>query len=82
MYRRSGDRVSWVVPERKVQTLHLKETPFQRRLGLATLLVDTAGTRAAPVADLEAPTARRLLAGLARDAERARRAASLLRAGR
>jgi putative membrane protein len=67
-------RVSWVVPERKIQTLHLRETPFQRRLDLATLLVDTAGSRAAQVADLEETTARPLLAALARDAESARRA--------
>ncbi|MFP4622930.1 MAG: PH domain-containing protein, partial [Gemmatimonadota bacterium] len=67
-------RVSWVVPERKIQTLHVGESPFQRRLDLATLMVDTAaGARAARVADLERGTARPLLLSLARDAEAARR---------
>jgi putative membrane protein len=64
-------RVSWVIPERKIQTLHTRQTPFQRRLDLASLLVDTAGTRAAQVADLTTSTARTLLSGLARDAEQA-----------
>ncbi len=67
-------RVSLLVPERKIQTLHLKTTPFQRRLALATLLVDTAGGRAAQVADLEAGRARPLIDDLARDAEASRRA--------
>lgn len=67
-------RVSWVVPESKIQTLHLRDTPFQRRLGLATLLVDTAaGGRVARVVDLERSTADALLQRLARDAEAARR---------
>lgn len=66
-------RVSWVVPERKIQTLHLRDTPFQRRLGLRTLLVDTAaGGRIAKVVDLEVSTAEALLHDLAIDAEDAR----------
>lgn len=70
-------RVSWVVPERKIQTLHLRETPFQRRWGLATLLVDTAaGGRVARVVDLDGDTGRGLLVDLAGDAESARRAAA------
>lgn len=67
-------RVSWVVPESKIQTLHLRDTPFQRRLGLASLLVDTAaGGRVARVVDLDRSTADPLLHRLARDAEAARR---------
>lgn len=69
-------RTSWVVPEEKVQTLHLSDTPFQRRLGLRTLLVDTAaGGRVARVPDLERSTAEALLHDLALDAEAARRRA-------
>ena len=37
------NRRSYVVPIRKIQTLHLRQTPFQRRLGLATLTAETAG---------------------------------------
>lgn len=75
---RSGvlTRVTWVVPEEKVQTLHLSETPFQRRLGLRTLLVDTAaGGRVAGVVDLTRSTAEDLFTTLARDVEAARRRA-------
>lgn len=41
---RSGflNRVTWIVPTRKVQTLHLLETPWQRRRGIASGVVDTA----------------------------------------
>lgn len=63
-------RVSWVVPERKIQTLHVRDSPFQRRLGLATLFVDTAaGGRVPRVVDLELETARDLLAALAGSAD-------------
>lgn len=61
---RSGvmNRVTWIVPDRKLQTLHLRATPFQRRLGLATLVVDTAaGGRQAAIVDLAEPVARELL---------------------
>ncbi|HYR07554.1 MAG TPA: PH domain-containing protein [Longimicrobium sp.] len=71
---RSGvlNRVTWIVPDRKLQTLHVRDTPFQRRLGLSTLVVDTAaGGRQAAVIDLPHSTARRLLQELA---ERARAA--------
>lgn len=69
-------RVNWVVPETKIQTLHLRETLFQRRLHLGTLLVDTAaGGRVARVADLDRGVADGLLNDLTRDAEAARRAA-------
>jgi putative membrane protein len=66
-------RTTWIVPERKIQTLHTTETPFQRRWGLATLIIDTAaGGRMARIIDLYRSTAAPLLADLARDAETAR----------
>ena len=61
---RSGvvTRVTWIVPDRKLQTLHLHGSPFQRRLGLSTVIVDTAaGGRQAAIIDLGEPAARRLL---------------------
>ena len=61
---RSGvlTRVTWIVPDRKLQTLHLRGTPFQRRHGLATVVVDTAaGGRQAAIIDLGEPAARRIL---------------------
>jgi putative membrane protein len=66
-------RITWIVPERKIQTLHLTETPFQRRWGLATIIPDTAaGGRVARVVDLYRTTATSLLADLAHGAETAR----------
>ncbi len=70
---RSGvlTRTNAVIPDRKVQTLHLQANPFQRRLGVTTLLIDTAGGgRAARAVDLPGDTAHSLLLTLARDAER------------
>lgn len=68
-------RTNAVIPDRKVQTLHLQANPFQRRLGLATLLIDTAGGgRAAQAVDLPQDTAHPLLLALARDAEAQRTA--------
>ncbi|HEU4451956.1 MAG TPA: PH domain-containing protein [Longimicrobium sp.] len=70
-------RVTWIVPEHKLQTLHLHQSPMQRRHGLASLVVDTAaGGRQAAIADLGADHARELLDALAsgvREAARARR---------
>ena len=45
---RSGvwNRVTWIVPEPKVQTLHLRQTLFQRRGGVATVIADTAAGEA------------------------------------
>lgn len=37
-------RRTYIVPVRKIQAIHLRETPFQRRLGLATLTIETAGS--------------------------------------
>jgi putative membrane protein len=60
------NRVTWIVPDRKLQTLHVRDTPFQRRLGLSTLVVDTAaGGRQAAIIDMSQSTARRVLEELA-----------------
>ncbi len=45
------NRRTYIVPIRKIQALHLRQTPFQRRLGLGTLNIETAGN---PM-DLHAP---------------------------
>jgi uncharacterized membrane protein YdbT with pleckstrin-like domain len=34
---------TYLVPVPKIQALHLKQTPFQRRLGLGTVAIETAG---------------------------------------
>ncbi len=41
---RSGllDRITWVIPDRRIQTVHLTHSPLQRRHGLADVVVDTA----------------------------------------
>lgn len=65
---RSGvlTRTTWIIPERKLQTLHLRASPFQRRRGLATVVVDTAaGGRQASVIDLAESTARHVLEEMA-----------------
>jgi putative membrane protein len=59
---RSGiwTRKIWVVPQGKVQSVSLGQSPFQRRLGLANLSIDTAGSRflsGAEVVDLPYETA-------------------------
>jgi uncharacterized membrane protein YdbT with pleckstrin-like domain len=36
-------RRSYIVPVRKIQTLHFRQTPFQRRLRIGTLTIETAG---------------------------------------
>ncbi len=50
-----------VIPLRRIQTISVSETLFQRRLGLATLLVDTAATSSgadAAIIDIAADDAR------------------------
>ncbi len=37
------NRRTYIVPVRKIQALHLRQSPFQRRLGLGTLTLETAG---------------------------------------
>ncbi|KPK65360.1 MAG: hypothetical protein AMS21_04890 [Gemmatimonas sp. SG8_38_2] len=36
-------RRTYIVPTRKIQALHLRQSPFQLRLGLGTLAIETAG---------------------------------------
>ncbi|HEX7117751.1 MAG TPA: PH domain-containing protein [Longimicrobiales bacterium] len=64
------NRITWIIPVRKIQTLHVVATPFQRRNGLATLVVDTAsgGRGAARILDIAAEDAYALLEALARRA--------------
>ncbi len=45
----------WSVPLSKVQTVAMRRSPFQRRLGLASLSIDTAGGRA-PIRIVDLPT--------------------------
>lgn len=57
----------WIVPYQNVQVVTLRAGWFQRRLGLASVLVDTAGASgylAPDVVDLAIPDARELAAGL------------------
>lgn len=61
-------RVVTIVPIGKVQDVTVRATPFQRRLGLATVAVDTAGVTlsgAVEAVDLELGTARQLADHLA-----------------
>lgn len=56
-------RHTWVIPLARAQVVYVTGSFFQRRLGLRTLYVDTAGANPAfssDVIDLEAPTADRL----------------------
>jgi putative membrane protein len=67
-------RSTHVVPVRNVQAVVVRQTPFDRRLGLATLVVDTAGqafTGGGPrVANLPVEEARRIAWDVARRAWR------------
>ena len=75
---RSGvlNRITWVIPHAKIQTLHLVSTPFQRRHGLTTLIIDTAsGGRQGRVVDLGEELASGLMSELARESRAARRLA-------
>lgn len=38
------NRRTYIVPVRKIQAIHLRQSPLQRRLGLGTLVMDTAGS--------------------------------------
>src|SRR5690606_30206875 len=79
---RSGvlNRITWIVPDDKIQTLHLTSTPFQRRRELASLVVDTASGGSQPtLIDVGIAEAERLLGEMAERARaaRARRRAEL-----
>jgi len=61
----------WIVPRRRIQTVSLHQTPFQRRLGLATVEVQTAGTASwsnARIVDLGENDAREVFDTLAASA--------------
>ncbi len=61
------NQITWLVPTHKLQTLHLRESPFQRRHGLATVVLDTAGGGGhASVRDLARADATRLIDSLRR----------------
>lgn len=62
---RSGffNRITWIVPKRKIQTLHLVQTPFQRRWEVASVVVDTAAGQVR-ISDLGRGAARGLLESL------------------
>ena len=63
------NRITWIVPDRKIQTVHRTATPFQRRHGLSTLVIDTAsGGRQGRVADLGDTVAETMLEEVARRA--------------
>ena len=70
-------RVTWIIPERKLQTLHVSASPFQRRHDLATLQLDTASGHAASVVDLASTDAAVLLFRLASAALAPRGASSV-----
>lgn len=58
---------TWLIPVHKLQTLSLNATWFQRRLGLETLYVDTAGASEvspAVLVDVTRPVGERLMAEL------------------
>lgn len=70
------NRITWIVPDHKIQTVHLTQTPLQRRHRLTTLVVDTAagGTfKAAEVVDLGRAEGTSLLAAVAQRAIQARK---------
>lgn len=70
------NRVTWIVPDHKVQTLHEVASPFQRHAGLATVVVDTAaGGGRVMVMDLAAGDARGLVDLLRERVREAARAA-------
>ena len=58
----------WIVPYTSVQTVSVRRTWLQRRLGLATVMVDTAGAggwHRPEIADVAAPIAAELASALA-----------------
>lgn len=67
--RGAWHRRLWLVPLRNVQSLSLSRGPIQRRLGLATLAIDTAGAsqvNAPRIVDLSVETAQALAAEIFR----------------
>ncbi len=73
------NRITWIVPDRKIQTVHRVATPFQRRHGLSTLVIDTAsGGRQGRVADLGDDAAEAMLEEGATRARSRRRPADVV----
>jgi putative membrane protein len=67
----------WIMPFGSAQTISLRRSPLQRKFGLATLEVDTAGAslfRYPAIRDLEADAAEALAARLLQEYRAARRA--------
>ena len=62
----------WIVPQSKIQSVALSQSPFQRRLALATLTIDTAAggllSEDPQIVDVEYEVARRLQDGLSQTA--------------
>jgi putative membrane protein len=66
----------WIMPYEKAQTISVTRSPLQRRLGLATLEIDTAGAsmfRYPQIRDVDAGTAEALAARLLEEFKQARR---------
>jgi membrane protein YdbS with pleckstrin-like domain len=71
----------WILPFGKAQTFSVTRSPLQRRFGLASLTIDTAGAslmRYPLIRDLEAPIAEALAARLLEEFRSARAAAKAL----
>ncbi len=64
-----ANRVIYAVPARNVQAVVVSQTPFDRRLGLATLTLDTAGPTPVIIRDLPVAEAQALASRVARRAE-------------
>ncbi len=64
-----ANRVIHVVPVQNIQTVVIRQTPFDRRLGLATLILDTAGPTPVVIRDVPATETEALGRCLARQAE-------------
>ncbi|HWH17579.1 MAG TPA: PH domain-containing protein [Allosphingosinicella sp.] len=72
----------WIVPYERIQALAVDQGPLQRRLGLASLAIDTAGAslfRAPVIVNLPAGEADRLAARLLADHKSARERLRMLR---
>lgn len=68
------NRVMYAVPVRNIQAVVVAQTPFDRRLGLATLILDTAGPTPVVIRDIPFADAEALGGRVARQAEVATRA--------
>lgn len=71
-------RTTWMVPVHKIQTVSIRQSPLQRRLGIATIQVTTAAPSMFAVATLIAVPTEKAGALCASLRERARRSAQIL----